>query len=41
MDSENLAKIYIAETKIVSRFSAARVMGKKRGKKWGKTSLSY
>ena len=33
MDSENLAKIYTIETKIVSISSAARVMEKKGGRK--------
>ena len=35
MNSENLAKIYAIENKIVSLSSAGRVIEKKGGKKWG------
>jgi hypothetical protein len=33
MNGKNSAKIYIIENKIVSLFSAAKVMGEKRGRK--------
>jgi hypothetical protein len=34
MNNENLAKTYVAESKVVSLSSAARIMGKRGGEKW-------
>jgi hypothetical protein len=41
MNRENLAKIYVIETKLVSLSPGGHGRGKKRDKKWGESSLSY
>jgi hypothetical protein len=41
MNSENLSKTYLIETKIVSRFAVAGVPEKKGVKKCGQTAINY
>jgi hypothetical protein len=41
MNSQNLAKTYVIEPKIVSLSHGGQGRGKKRDKNWTKISLSY